>query len=356
MGNIKSTIWEIEPHTVAKHRILEEYLKAWFPILGRHNERILYLDGFAGPGKYSNNEDGSPIIAIKTALHHPNLKNIKIFFMFIEKDKDRLASLKSTILEKFPNLPTNFTIKTFGSSFQEILMPITEQIKSLIPAFVFIDPFGYSDFPMKIIHDILKYRRSEILITFMTGFLKRFIEIPEYKVIFDKLFGDSGWEKFNTIGKEEKENFLINYYVSKIKEKAKYVRHFEMRDESDRIIYHLVFGTNNLRGLEVMKGSMFKVDKLQEYKFSDSTDPKQAYLIDYFSEKYWIQKAGNDLLKNFNGKMVDLDQIKEYTLVNTPYVFRKEILSYLEKQTKIEVYNRNRKNTYPDGCKIKFIS
>jgi len=44
----KETIWEIEPHTIAKHKILEHYLKAWFPIVGRYNDTINYVDGLLG--------------------------------------------------------------------------------------------------------------------------------------------------------------------------------------------------------------------------------------------------------------------------------------------------------------------
>jgi three-Cys-motif partner protein len=49
---IKSTRWPLEPHTRIKHEILRRYLEAWLPIVGKHNSRILYLDGFAGPGRY----------------------------------------------------------------------------------------------------------------------------------------------------------------------------------------------------------------------------------------------------------------------------------------------------------------
>lgn len=54
---INSTIWPPDPHTRAKHEILENYLKAWFPILSRWSGRIIYLDGFAGPGIYSRSEE-----------------------------------------------------------------------------------------------------------------------------------------------------------------------------------------------------------------------------------------------------------------------------------------------------------
>jgi hypothetical protein len=34
MAKPNETLWEIEPHTKAKHEILQRYLGAWFPILG----------------------------------------------------------------------------------------------------------------------------------------------------------------------------------------------------------------------------------------------------------------------------------------------------------------------------------
>ncbi len=62
--------WSIPPHTRAKHEILRYYLGAWFPILATIQHRLLYIDGFAGPGEYEGGEDGSPIIALKVAKDH----------------------------------------------------------------------------------------------------------------------------------------------------------------------------------------------------------------------------------------------------------------------------------------------
>lgn len=61
-------LWSIEPHSKAKHEILKKYLQRWFPILGRYHGRIVYIDGFCGPGRYKGGEEGSPLIALKVAL------------------------------------------------------------------------------------------------------------------------------------------------------------------------------------------------------------------------------------------------------------------------------------------------
>ena len=70
MSPVDTTIWDLDDHTRAKHEILRYYLGGWFPILARASGRIIYLDGFAGPGIYSNGEEGSPIIALRTASEH----------------------------------------------------------------------------------------------------------------------------------------------------------------------------------------------------------------------------------------------------------------------------------------------
>jgi three-Cys-motif partner protein len=68
---LTETVWPLEPHTRAKHEILRRYLEAWSAILSLGGfPTIAYVDGFAGPGAYDNGEDGSPIIALKSALTH----------------------------------------------------------------------------------------------------------------------------------------------------------------------------------------------------------------------------------------------------------------------------------------------
>ena len=112
MSGPPSTIWKIEPHTKAKHEILKRYLGAWFPILSKWEGRLIYLDGFAGPGIYASGELGSPVIALETAVNHILLPRFKeITFLFIEKDKARAQKLAraffhalwfSMLLERLP--------------------------------------------------------------------------------------------------------------------------------------------------------------------------------------------------------------------------------------------------------------
>lgn len=94
MAEPAEKLWAIEPHTIAKHIILRKYLGAWFPIMGRYNKKLLYFDGYAGPGEYDDGEPGSPIIALTEALSYlsgvkdMNLKSLKLFLFLLKRMKN----------------------------------------------------------------------------------------------------------------------------------------------------------------------------------------------------------------------------------------------------------------------------
>lgn len=78
-------LWTKEEQTEGKHLVLKYYLDGWFPILGSSHRRILYIDGFAGPGEYSDGQPGSPLLALGCVKRHKRegkLKNVEIVCFF----------------------------------------------------------------------------------------------------------------------------------------------------------------------------------------------------------------------------------------------------------------------------------
>ena len=118
MSKIKGMIWEIEPHTLAKHEILRRYLGAWFAVLGSKIPRIVYLDGFCGPGMYKGGEPGSPMIALSVAQGlDKRLQKTEVIFFFIDERSDRLNHLQDQIDSRL--LSPNFKIITHHGEFQD---------------------------------------------------------------------------------------------------------------------------------------------------------------------------------------------------------------------------------------------
>ena len=184
-------IWELEPHTRAKHEILKYYLGAWFPILASVHSRVLYVDGFAGPGEYMGGEDGSPVIALNVAKNHELQSRFKneLVFLFIEMDGRRADHLEKRI--NTMTLPLNFKVSveraSFESSINSRLANITERGQKLAPSFFFIDPFGPAGFPISLLKRISEQPRSEVLINFNYQSLNRWCLQDESKYSHGRL-------------------------------------------------------------------------------------------------------------------------------------------------------------------------
>lgn len=154
MATPKDTVWEIEPHTLAKHEILRRYLGAWFPILGTYNLRIVYIDGFCGPGKYAGGEAGSPILALREALKHSTrLVGKEVTFLFMDERPDRIAHLQNELLSL--QVPSNFSVHAVTGQFDCELASLLDGLETsgaqLAPTFAFIDPFGFRGLPFDLV-------------------------------------------------------------------------------------------------------------------------------------------------------------------------------------------------------------
>jgi three-Cys-motif partner protein len=337
-------------------------LKAWFPILGKYHKRILYIDGFAGPGIYSKGEKGSPLIALDIARNHIIKMESEIVFIFIEADNERCNKLKDILNEK--DIPKNFKTSIycdkFDSKLTEMLAEVEEQAIKIAPAFVFIDPFGYSQTPFSMVKKIMQNERCEVLITFVYDYINRFIGEQDRQEAFDKLFGIPDWRKVHEIANpDQRKQFLHDLYLSQLKNvaKVKYVRSFEMINTFGHTEYFLFFGTNHIEGLKQMKAAMWKVDETGEYQFSDRTDPHQTVL---FKREPDYSQLRNIILKKFKGKTVGIDDLEHYILAETGFRethYKRSILIPMENSSppELEVFNRQKIRTYPVGCKIKFL-
>lgn len=276
------TVWKLEPHTGAKHQILGKYLDAWFPILGKFNSKVIYVDGFSGPGCYLDGEPGSPIVALQSATRHATILTGSPEFWLFEERADRVARLKEEIARL--TIPQNFVLKaecgTFAEKFKTALDTSDRDGTRFAPTFALIDPFGFSGIPYDLIKRVLQRDKCEVLITFMVESINRWLTHPEVGVRahITETFGTN--EAIDVaFGTGDRATALKNLYQRQLKKVARFVRYFEMRDKDNRVVYYLFFATNNALGYVKMKESMWKVDPFGEFSFSDATNPDQQVLF-----------------------------------------------------------------------------
>lgn len=339
MAKPMQSLWDIEPHTKAKHEILKRYLDAWFPILATYNQRIIYLDGFCGPGRYRGGEDGSPIIAIKKALNHfGRLQNREISFIFIDERKDRIEHLKSEIASM--HIPANFSIYTEISEFEKTVGQILSDLKSknlnLAPTFAFIDPFGFKGIPFSIVKELLRNPKTEVFINIMADFINRFVEHPDASTrqhIVD-LFGTP--QALQIIANDNNRlGALRQLYQAQLQTCAKFVRYFEMQDEQGRVIYYLFFASQHPLGFVKMKEAFWKIDPESGFHFSDKTNPAQLILLSLDPSMDLIKI----LERKFSGQRTIVSQIQKFVDEETSYISKhmRQALKIMETEGKINV-------------------
>ena len=373
MSKIKSTIWQIEPHTEAKHEILRKYLNAWLPIVTRWSGRVLYIDGFAGPGEYIGGKDGSPIIAIKALLEHKAKESIKseVKMIFIEADSKRSEFLKHKI-DNF-NLPQNVSVEVVNEKFDKVLTKILdyldEQKKILAPAFAFIDPFGFTGIPFDVIKRIMNNEKCEVLITFMYEEINRFIGDEKLWSNLRETFGTDDWIKVISIKDPQKRcEMLHNIYVRQLEsETGAFVRSFKMINKLNKTDYFLFFATKSITGLKKMKWAMWKVDESGTFNFSDATyNPNQPMLFELQPNYPLLEKI---ILDNFKGKIVSVKELENFILTQTPFReshYKKSILVPFEKSDPPKIERicpdcrknhdcKRRKTFFPEDCIVKFL-
>lgn len=362
MTKPSETLWEIEPHTKAKHEILRRYLGAWFPILGSKIPRIVYIDGFCGPGRYLGGEEGSPIIALQEARKQPVLVNSEVIFLFIDEREDRIKHLESEL--SLLNIPNNFHIDTRVNEFENTLTKILDDIQSkgdhLAPTFAFIDPFGFKGAPFSLIKRLMANSRTEVFINIMVDSINRFVEhpLPADRQHIKDLLGAPDDEIEDVINSQDRILAFQQLYQDKLLKHAKFVRYFEMRDYRNKIIYYLFFASNHPLGHKKMKEAFWKVDSQSGFKFSDRTNPNQPVLFE-LDPSVDLARA---LKAQFSGKTQKSEDVIYFVEDKTAYIetHAKKALLHLENGNEISVESnksdggKRKRNTFPNGVIIHF--
>lgn len=384
MNEKLGTIWEIQPHTEAKHEILRYYLGAWFPILAKIYLRLLYVDGFAGPGEYLKKVDGllkkvdgSPIIALKVALEHRfksklTRPGMDLVFLFIEKDEARYQNLKQKIAQLKPQLPSTFRIERRCTSFEEVfdsvLFKIEEQNKRLAPSFVFIDPFGPTGFPMSLISRLAQQPRSEVLITFNYQSLNEwFLQDPRKHKHLDELYGSGVWRLALQIpDSNEKESCLMETYQAALERLGWKGHPFRMVNKQNQTQYCLFFATAHWEGMLAMKRAMWKAAPTGDFQYFDLIDPQQPHLFDkeLYDEEY-SKELASQLYQSRRGQSIRKQMLIQNDVAWHPVCIERHLTRGLrilecestpQRVTNVELPNgrRRRGKTYPDDCVITF--
>lgn len=260
--------YEGREQALVKHSILRGYLQRLaFKVGGfRPGTTLNYIDGFSGPWDAVKDDhgDSSPAIAMRelararTSLAElPTPKALHVRCMFVEKDRAAFARL-TALCEKAPVEAT-----PIRGAFEDHIPEALEFARrgSSPFAFVFIDPKGWTGFPLRTIAPLLRVTPGEVLINFMLKDILRFIDDGTSVALesFEDLFGQSSSDyraKWRGLAGLDREDAIVAAYCERIREVGGFrycVSTVIVNPTVDRTHYHLVFATRSRAGLTTFR-------------------------------------------------------------------------------------------------------
>lgn len=124
---------------VLKHALLSQHVAPFLSMTGSvsTNGRVVFLDGYAGEGRYADGSPGSPMLAMETAKRQ--LPNHRILdCVFVEKDRKAVELLKA-VTEDFR--AQGVRCAALAGGVEDHIFDVIRHATNA-PLFMFLDPFG----------------------------------------------------------------------------------------------------------------------------------------------------------------------------------------------------------------------
>lgn len=281
-----------------KDFILDYYLTPYIAKVKKLMRPILIIDCCAGPGKFEDGSEGSPIIIAKHVAKSRQTK-IDIKGLFLEKKNKYFKNLQSA-MQVYGNY-----IEVIHTDFTGYLDKIS-QIAQSHTVFLYVDPYGIKELPFKelakIYEQINKHGASvEVLMNFNSpGFIRCGLVAlkmesthldPELTDDFyeeslsdiqgmtpqqmDIIAGGDYWKNIiadNNLSFAGKEQKITELYMEQMIKYYSMVCDFPIKEKYHHIPkYRLIFGTRHPDGILLMNNTMYKArEQFLQSEFADN--------------------------------------------------------------------------------------
>ncbi len=303
-----------------KHALLRRYLGGWFPILSKWKGRVVYIDCHAGRGLHAGGQKGSPLVALDTLITHhylPSiLQNVEVYFLFIEGDADNKTELEAHL--RGNPLPEKIKVEIVCEDYEMVVQSIVDHLRSnnlkMAPAFVFVDPYGFS-LSMKLLAQLKAFERCELFVNFMWRYVDMAIANSTQEENMDALFGCREWRDLRLIAEaQDRCEAAIQLFQKGLG--ARYITWIKMLGDNRAIKYALIHATNHPKGRDLMKEAVWSVAPEGSFVARVADNPQQEFLIQLEPD---LTPLTDWLWHKYRGHAVRCQEI-ENELVSTIYL------------------------------------
>ena len=359
---------ERQEQSEAKARIVTKYFSAWarviMPSAQRNGGKIAYIDLYAGPGRYKDGAASTPLLVLQTAINHTQMSQMLVSY-FNDAENNNIKTLEKEI-RKLPNIENlkYSPIIRCGEIDDEAEQYFTQT--QLIPAFSFVDPFGYKGLSLKIVKGVIKDWGCDCVFFFNYNRINAGITNNNVSRHIDALFSKARADKLRQTlpGRppQFREAAILEALAQEIKDLGgQYVLPFTFKNRAGtRTSHKLIFVSKSFKGYEIMKDIMAKESSTQDEGVPSFTYcPADASMPLLFSLAQPIGQLRDSLQHYFAGQEVTLQEVYETHSVDTPYIKKnyREVIKQLEADDIVSAYSvkgKRRPFTYPDHVRIKF--
>lgn len=365
---------EQKEQSLVKSIIVAKYFDIWANVIisaqkryPKHSQKIAYIDLFAGPGRYKDGAQSTPLKILTNAIEKPDLRE-RLVTIFNDKDEKNSTDLQNTIAE-IPGIET-LKYKPIVNN-QEVGDKIIKMFENmnLVPTLFFVDPWGYKGLSLRLVNSVLKDWGCDAIFFFNYNRISMGVNNRAVHPHIQALFGEEQAIALRNrlIGKNarERELIIIEELCQALKAYgSRYVLPFSFKnDKGKRTSHHLIFVSKHIRGYEIMKEIMARESTSDtqgvpsfEYNPADLL-PRQSLLFQLYRPLDDLKDA---LLDTFRGHALTMQEIYIKHNVDTPYIKKnyKDVLRELYDDGSIEAISLKgkppREGTFGDEIIVTF--
>ena len=149
--------------TYMKHRVLKLYLEGWAMKLGSFQERIWFVDCFAGPWKSRAGDRFDTSFAIwlralyEAAAVWSEKRDVEPAAVFVEKERASFEALEVYAQHHRGRIEAHTLQGSFGAQ-----VPRIQELIGHDAAFLFVDPTGWKGTGMRLIAPLARERHRDV--------------------------------------------------------------------------------------------------------------------------------------------------------------------------------------------------
>jgi len=364
---------EQKEQSLVKATITAKYFDVWASIITSYQtksvgqNKIVYIDLFAGPGRYDDGNRSTPIMILEKAIANPVFRQ-SLVTLFNDKDNNNTQTLENEI-KKIPGIDTlKYQPQIMNNEVGSEIVRMFESMK-LAPTLFFVDPWGYEGLSLRLINSVVKDWACDAIFFFNYNRINMGLSNPMVELHMRALFED----QFDTLVKiidglppKEREVQVIESLCQAIKGYGTRLTlpfRFKNKDGS-RTSHHLIFVSKGFKGYDEMKKIMYQesskhIDGVASFEYNprDLLSKNQSLLFQLSTP---LDELQDSLLKDYRGKIITLSDLYKEHSIDKPFVIQnyKDVLKTMLANDIIQAVDKNgkppRKGSFAETNTITF--